>query len=295
MIVPQFWAEGRAQHRQNNKQTTVRRFGWSDSSAAEAQSSADARAQEALQRILSGEKLLRREPKIPYNGAQGVPIREEIIDRHGETVITRNSYGARCLNTPNVLFADIDFDRSTPKRYVFATIGVLLTLAIATGALMHSAHIGFTLGMFALFFSSLIVKSAMRLARLLQGGAEAVEKKRLRRFWQTIQLGMCVFTRPPPGFGCWRCTKPSNLTILRSKPVSTHWRLIRFTPSCAETNGAFALASARNRGVSALPRTCARDRGCGQWRRNGWQCANLGLMPTKMQQENSLRASSWKP
>jgi hypothetical protein len=40
---------------------------------------------------------------MPYNGAAGVPIREEIVGRHGETVITRNSYGARCLNMPNVL------------------------------------------------------------------------------------------------------------------------------------------------------------------------------------------------
>ena len=44
-----------------------------------------------------------REPRMPYNGAAGVPIREEIVGRHGETVITRNSYGARCLNMPNVL------------------------------------------------------------------------------------------------------------------------------------------------------------------------------------------------
>jgi len=36
-----------------------------------------------------------------------VPIREEIVSRHGDTIITRNSYGARCLNTPNALFADI--------------------------------------------------------------------------------------------------------------------------------------------------------------------------------------------
>jgi len=59
--------------------------------------------------VLSGEKLIRREPKIPYKGAAGVPIREEIVSRHGETIITRNAYGARCLNTPNVLFADVRY------------------------------------------------------------------------------------------------------------------------------------------------------------------------------------------
>ena len=102
MIVPQFWAESRLQHRKKGKQITLRRFGWSDSSQADAQSNADARVKEALARVLTGEKLPRRDPKIPYNGADGVPIREEIVSRHGETIITRNSYGARCLNTPNV-------------------------------------------------------------------------------------------------------------------------------------------------------------------------------------------------
>lgn len=110
MIVPRFWAEGRIQQRLADRQLTVRRFGWSDESAQAAQAHADARTREAFERIAAGEKLVRREPKMAYNGADGMPIREEIVSRHGETLITRNSYGARCLNTPNVLFVDIDFD-----------------------------------------------------------------------------------------------------------------------------------------------------------------------------------------
>ena len=43
MIVPQFWAEGRLQHRAKGRQVTVRRFGWSDVSQDEAQANADAR------------------------------------------------------------------------------------------------------------------------------------------------------------------------------------------------------------------------------------------------------------
>ena len=41
--------------------------------------------------------------------AQSVVEVREIVSRHGETVITRNSYGALCLNTPNALFADVDY------------------------------------------------------------------------------------------------------------------------------------------------------------------------------------------
>jgi hypothetical protein len=128
MIVPQYWAEGRVQHRQGKRQVTVRRFGWSDESQEEAQRNADQRAQEALNLVLSGEKLARREPRIPYNGAAGVPIREEIVARHGQTIITRNAYGARCLNTPDVLFADIDFPVPQDIARAATTALVLLLL-----------------------------------------------------------------------------------------------------------------------------------------------------------------------
>ena len=57
MIVPTFWAEGRVQERLPGKQVTVRRFGWSDESQAAAQALADARAHEALRRLLAGERL----------------------------------------------------------------------------------------------------------------------------------------------------------------------------------------------------------------------------------------------
>ena len=65
MIIPQYWAEGRVQDRTGGKQVTVRRFGWSDTTQADAQARANRRAQEALDRIHQGEKLLRREPKLP--------------------------------------------------------------------------------------------------------------------------------------------------------------------------------------------------------------------------------------
>ena len=111
MIVPEYWAEARFQQPRGKgqKQITVRRFGWSNDSQAEAEQMAGRRAQDGLKRIAAGESLFRREPKIPYNGAEGVPIREEVLSRQDDVVITRNSYGAHCLNTPDVLFADIDF------------------------------------------------------------------------------------------------------------------------------------------------------------------------------------------
>lgn len=126
MIVPAHWAEGRIQERRNGRQITVRRFGWSDESQAAAQAHADARTREAFERIAAGESLVRRERRAGYNGAQGVPIREEIVERHGDAVVTRNSYGARCLNTPDVLFVDVDFDESPGAARVFTVVTAAL-------------------------------------------------------------------------------------------------------------------------------------------------------------------------
>lgn len=48
MIAPSFWAEARGQIRQGKRQISVRRRGWSDTSEADAQAMAEARADEAL-------------------------------------------------------------------------------------------------------------------------------------------------------------------------------------------------------------------------------------------------------
>lgn len=89
MIVPSYWAEATLKHRDHKRQVSVRRFGWSDTSQADAQALADARAREALERLQAGESLVRREPRIAYNGAQGVPIREEILAREGDAPLRR--------------------------------------------------------------------------------------------------------------------------------------------------------------------------------------------------------------
>lgn len=109
MIVPRYWAEARLRDRIAGRQVTVRRWGWSDESQAAAHAHAERRARDALERKRAGEDVRRFERKVAYNGADGAPIREEIVERHGETIVTRNGYGSLCLNTPNVLFLDIDF------------------------------------------------------------------------------------------------------------------------------------------------------------------------------------------
>src|SRR5437870_1051333 len=99
MIVPEHWAEARLQVRHKGRSITVKRFGWSDESLVSAQAHADERARTALDAIVSGQELPRREMRSNY-GIHGIPIREQIVERHGDVIVTRNSYGALCLNTP---------------------------------------------------------------------------------------------------------------------------------------------------------------------------------------------------
>ena len=202
MIVPQFWAEARVHRPRRNGegQVTVRRFGWSESSQAEADAMAHERAQAALQRILSGEKILRREPKVAYNGARGVPIREEVLSRHDDVVITRNAYGAHCLNTPNVLFADVDFGVNVSVRTIFACMLGLFAVAIVLGALANSKRIGFILMIASLVLAYPVAAGLHQIAAALRGGPERIARRRIHAFVQRHPEWNLRIYRTPAGF-----------------------------------------------------------------------------------------------
>ncbi len=118
MLVAKYWAEARLQHKfsarkQKNSQITIRRLGWSNESQQAAEAIAQQRAKEAMQQAIqdpeaSSLQARRENAGEGYNGADGLPIREEIVEENNKSVITRNSYGALCLNTPDVMFIDID-------------------------------------------------------------------------------------------------------------------------------------------------------------------------------------------
>jgi hypothetical protein len=228
MIIPYHWAEGRVQQHHLGKQITVRRFGWSNHSDADAQTMADQRAQQAMERIVSGEQLERREPKSAYNGADGVPIREEIISEHGDAVVTRNAYGARCLNTPNVFFADIDFEFESPQSpsyagSIFSAVWLGSTaLAWALGWLSWPVAVG--LFMLALvvtaFIASVLNKrkqAAMAAARVVLSAPEQAAKVRVQDFLDTH-----------PGWGFRLYRTPAGLRLM-----ATHQTLLPHDPEVA--------------------------------------------------------------
>ncbi len=93
MIVPEYWAEAKERVVYEGKGATYKRFGWSDESQEAAFENARERVLEAAERASRGEQVRLVDHKVAYNGAEGLPIREQVIERHGDTVITRNAYG----------------------------------------------------------------------------------------------------------------------------------------------------------------------------------------------------------
>lgn len=199
MIVANYWAEARRQHGAGRKKIVVRRLGWSDTSEAEAQTMADERADAALVQVLQNRAIPRRERKVAYNGAEGVPIREEVLERHGDTVITRNSYGARCLNTPNVLFADVDFATGASWTLHVAAAALLVVLVLLPARWVLGGW-GFALGILAvLLFTSLLAKLLQRLAHALKGGPQAQAMAKLQAFVQLHPHWAVRVYRTPAG------------------------------------------------------------------------------------------------
>lgn len=182
MHIPDYWAEARAVHPQRGRHVTVRRFGWSDISQEEAQQHAQARADEALQNILSGASLPRFDRRVPYNGAEGVPIREEVLQRYASAVVTRNSYGAHCLNCPDLLIIDIDLQQQVSCGLALGLTACLWVVASVVSIAIESVEAGVLLAFAAPVIVGLTAGPLVRAFQALQGGAEALAARRTRRF-----------------------------------------------------------------------------------------------------------------
>jgi hypothetical protein len=178
MFVPRYWSE--ASHREvfpPRQQVTVRRFGWSSTSQEDADVHARQRLEEAVA-VLRAEgpeglrEFKRRERAVAYAGADGLPIREEIVEEHeaAEVVLTRNSYGAVCLNTTRAMFVDVD--RTTSQAGCFGCVGFLVGAVLGgiVGALVPGVHwlLGVAGGAVALGLAGLAL-GHLRHLRDLQG------------------------------------------------------------------------------------------------------------------------------
>lgn len=197
MIVPQYWAQARQRRVVRGKAIYVRRFGWSDVSEPDAQRMADARMQEAVQLLEAGKPVEPSERKVPYNGAQGMPIREEILARRGDAIVTRNAYGAQCLNTPNVLFADVDLEREA----AFCLPASLLLAAAGATALWLGSWWMLLGGTFAaLVLARPVGWALVRIADRFRPGADVRALRRVAHFVQGHPEWQLRIYRTPAGF-----------------------------------------------------------------------------------------------
>ncbi|MBJ9954680.1 MULTISPECIES: hypothetical protein [unclassified Acinetobacter] len=182
MIIPKYWAEAKITTQYEKRQITIKRFGWSDMSMQDAYMHAETRVTEALEQLKSGQNIRKLDHKIPYNGSEGLPIREEIIQQHDDVVITRNSYGALCLNTPDVLFADIDFNYAPNSRLYLLGFVLLFFIGIVGAVLLKSWWV-LAIG---LFFSIVLSRQTAEILLGIQhkwlGSPEQQALKSIRQF-----------------------------------------------------------------------------------------------------------------
>lgn len=195
MLVPRYWSEAKKVVRRDKSQTTLRRWGWSSNSQTEADIHAGVRIEQAYRDFMADPiakmRVPKREPKRAYNGAEGVPIREEIVEERGVDVVTRNSYGALCLNTPDVLIIDIDTEhlRRVPRLAhpvaLVAAIVMMVTWASRNGEWgapgKDSTLWLLMLGSLAYGIFLTLLKRAWWALFDYTGGAEQFVRRRLRR------------------------------------------------------------------------------------------------------------------
>lgn len=212
-IVPRYWAQAKKTWKTpapGRTQTTLQRWGWSFVSQAEAEQHAQIRLEEAYRQYTAPERpksFFRFEPKVPYNGAQGVPIREEILEEREVGVITRNSYGAECLNTEHVMILDFDEDHITWQNKNRLRVFQLFFVAIAPFVMMStvsfSAWAGWAIG--AWLVSGLIRTLMWKIYVASQGGTMQVVLRRLQQAYPSFRWRVY---QTPNG---WRAIETSTI------------------------------------------------------------------------------------
>lgn len=203
MIIPKYWAECRERKKVSSKTLTVKRIGWSDISQEDAETMAKSRLNEAFEQLNSGEAVPLIERRVSYNGSDGMPIREEILDKIGDAVITRNIYGAQCLNVQNIFFADIDYNLNFNASIVKSMI--ILGILFSGSTFFIKQNIYLPISIFIIF---LVVGFILKKRNFnnYNKKIEHIEKKNLN--------GIETFCQKHPEFKLRIYKTPSGLRLL---------------------------------------------------------------------------------
>lgn len=167
-----------------------------------------------------------------YNGADGHPIREEIVEKQTHAIVTRNSYGARCLNTPSVFIADIDYPENPISCALVVTgifIGVAAGGAVARMALFNewSAAIAFGVFMATTVLFPWLVHTLREVSINLRGGRDQIALAQIDHFVEKNPGWHLRVYRSPNGF---RLIALHQLFDARSEEVESAFRALGVDP-----------------------------------------------------------------
>lgn len=219
MLIPQYWAEATITCRNRYRHTAhIKRMGWSDVSQEDAQRMAQQRCEEALAKKQADPNVPWRDERVAYNGWDGLPIREEVLERAEDFVITRNTYGAACLNSPNVLFVDIDFTHPKPfESRSYVVWGWVLGMLAGAGVFWLNGKQG-DAGMFITVGVFVGVVLSFLLSYWLNQPARAAYEQEKARFYGLETEACCQqveqHARLNPGWN-WRVYRtPHGMRLL---------------------------------------------------------------------------------
>lgn len=254
MQIPHYWAQVRLRHETGIRHgASVQRWGWSDISQFDAQAHAQLRAQQALDDVLKAPTLRhldhnfeRMEWASEYGLHGPTPIREEVLERRDSTVMTRNSYGACCLNTEQVAIVDMDHprDEAPPKFPLFSLLIVLVALpwlwiTPLVWSLQQIVLIVFIAATALMFHSKLKRWSNARKAlQMRQGSAQEVALARVQQVQEAHpDWGLRVY-QTPKGLriivthAAWNTQSPEVKTLFHELDVDPVYALLCEKQQC---------------------------------------------------------------
>lgn len=150
MLIPSYWAEYHLPVRRHRKNTYIHRFGWSNDSQEAALYHAKERCEAAVLALQDSPSVKGRDVLDSYLGSeQGLPIKEQILARFDNAILTVNGYGASCINVPDVMILDVDHDDilnhlASLKTYkkpkdtpLYGVVAMAVLICILLGQFIH--------------------------------------------------------------------------------------------------------------------------------------------------------------
>ena len=215
------------------------RWGWSSTSQKRCRSDGGTAADEALIALWLASGGCGAEPKVVYGGADGMPIREEIVEEITDTVITRNTYGAQCLNVREVVFADDCQESDSCVGTLLALIAGIIGGIVLTGQFDYPRLSKFY------WWSSLASAvqwssdESQGLLRRFTGTADERALRRIRASLVNKDDWLVRIYRTPAGIG-FSHARYALLTTQSSWLGSSNFMSTRSMPACVGFNIAFA-------------------------------------------------------